>query len=102
MENNEEIKPCPCGSPNCKKFYAPKVTGMDWRMDKDIALLVAAAPEGLRAAEDAYFLLCLVPYATIFRVASDYTRARLRNYIAAATGRTEEDVQNDFEARTAQ
>lgn len=67
--------------------------------DRANADLIAAAPDLLRAAEDAYFMLCTVERGSRFRVLSDHVRARLLNVISQATGVSCEEVQNDFEQR---
>jgi len=62
--------------------------------------LIAAAPDGYKAAESAY--LTLLKVRTFSDRLSDgfqESLIHLRNFIAKATGRTEEDVQNEFEAK---
>jgi hypothetical protein len=64
------------------------------------ARLIAAAPEGLQAAEQAYlFILKHVPAVSIARIQNQHVLVSLCSYIAQATGREQQDVQEDFETR---
>lgn len=65
----------------------------------DDAKLIAAAPDGLSAAELTYMALLAIDGA--WRVKNQHVYCALRDYIAAASGRDVEEVQNDFEARAA-
>lgn len=61
------------------------------------ALLIAAAPIGLAAAEEAYAAILQIPM-NHWRISNQSTYCALRDFIAEATGRTSEDVQNEYEA----
>jgi len=65
------------------------------------ARLMAAAPVGLEAADEAYIALLSIPHDSALRVRTDRPRGRLCNFIAQATGRAPEDVQNEYEERAA-
>jgi len=59
----------------------------------------ADAPEGLEAAEAAYLaLLRYIPIGSKPRLEIQTELCALRNYIAKATGRDAESVQNEYEA----
>lgn len=65
------------------------------------ARLIAAAPDGLKAAQDAYtWLLENVRYPenTALRLKAQGLLTTLRNYIASATGQAEVDVQDSAES----
>jgi len=72
-----------------------------WKQDHSSAVpnarLIAAAPDGLEAAEAAY--LALLGRQDIWRVHNQRVYCMLRDFIANATGREAEDVQDDFEQR---
>lgn len=59
--------------------------------------LIAAAPDGLKAAEMAYLHLLKTPHDAL-RIKGQDTLVALRDFIAKATGREAEDVQNEFES----
>ena len=59
--------------------------------------LHAAAPQGLDAAGAAYLALLRSGWSYRLKVQSDL--CMLRDYIAAATGREAQDVQDEYEAR---
>src|SRR5574340_1494433 len=61
------------------------------------ARLIAAAPDGLKAVEMAYLHILRTPHDRL-RVEGQSTLCALRDFIAVATGRTDEEVQNEFEA----
>jgi hypothetical protein len=62
------------------------------------AQLLTAAWEGLAAAECAYLAFLEPPYDAR-RARNQRALCLLRDFIAKATGRSSEDVQNDFESR---
>lgn len=62
------------------------------------ARVIAAAPDGLHAAELAYLHLLKIPHDRL-RLKGQVTLCALRDFIAKATGREEEDVQNEYESR---
>lgn len=64
------------------------------------ARLWAASPEGLEAAEIAYLALCKHPHDS-WRCHNQLALIVLRDYIANATGRTAEEVQNKFSEKAA-
>lgn len=62
------------------------------------AHLIATAPEGLAAAITAYKAILQIETNT-WRVQNQTTYVLLRDFIAKATGRTSEEIQNEFEAK---
>lgn len=69
-----------------------------------VAHLIAAAPDGLELAERMYsWFLAIEPGMPhyIVRIQSQGEMAALRDFIAKATGRTPQDVQDEFETRAA-
>ena len=64
------------------------------------AHLIAAAPDGLKAASDAYLAILSAPPSG-WRAAQGMngTLAGLRDFIAKATNRDPQDVQEDYEAK---
>lgn len=62
------------------------------------ALLIAAAPDGYNAAELAYLVMLQMPHDAL-RIKSQVVLCALRDFLAAATGRESEDVQDEYEAR---
>jgi hypothetical protein len=63
------------------------------------ARLIAAAPDGYQTACDVY--LALLQLDGVWRIKNQEAYCKLRDYIAAASGRDVEEVQCDFEARAA-
>lgn len=80
-------------------------TNMGIRHPADVnGALMAAAPEGLACAEMLYRkLLSIQPGSPhyILRIESQGELAALRDFIAKATGRSAEEVQNEYEAESA-
>ena len=68
------------------------------KMDK---ALIAAAPDGLKAAELAYLHILKTPIDTL-RIGKEGQSAlcALRDFIASSTGRDIEEVQNEFEQKS--
>ena len=62
------------------------------------ARLIAAAPRGLSASEFVYIRLLMLAHDST-RLALQPAFCALRDYIAEATGRSQRDVQEDYEAR---
>ena len=65
------------------------------------ARLIAAAPDGLRAAELAYRALLRLPFGSRERIYADIGNgalAALRDFIASATGQSAEAVQDKYES----
>jgi hypothetical protein len=94
----------PRGHPDAKHLcgdYAviAEFKGPNWAAN---ARLASAAPDGLEAAEKAYLALLGIPLGSTYRLLyCQEPMARLRDFIAKATGRDIESVQNEFEARAA-
>lgn len=65
------------------------------------ARLIAAAPDLLAACEAAYARMLQLPHA-FFRAHSQPELCDLLQAIAKATGRDEQELQNEFEARARQ
>lgn len=77
-------------------FQGDRIPGME----AEHARLIAAAPELLKAASDAYSrLLSLGQYEGRCTIKGQAELASLVDAIATATGRTPQDVQDEFEAR---
>jgi hypothetical protein len=64
------------------------------------ARLIHAAPAMYEALEAGYMLALRMPFDSL-RIRNQAALCAMRDALAAATGRTSEDVQNDFEARAA-
>lgn len=64
------------------------------------ARLIAAAPDGFAAAEAAYLTLLKMPHSGP-RLTMEFQAAMsgLRSFIAKATGRDDQEVQDEYEAR---
>ena len=59
---------------------------------------VDIVPKGcLNLVSDAYLLLLQVPATDVLRALNQHVYADLRSYIAAQTGRTDEEVQTTYE-----
>jgi len=87
---------CPCGMKGCNQ-YTVSVQGSAG-FDEADARLIAAAPDGLLAAEIAYRALLTVPHVE-WRVRHQPVYCELRDFIAKATGRDSQEVQDEFEAK---
>lgn len=62
--------------------------------------LIAAAPDGYKAAETAYLaMMNITDYNIRLDEGFQLSLCLLRNFIAKATDRTAEEVQNEFEAK---
>lgn len=68
-----------------------------WTAEED-ARLIAAAPDMLTVLSATYLALLRHPHDA-WRIENQGTLSDLRNVIATATGRDEQDVQDDFEFR---
>lgn len=68
-------------------------------LDHPDALLIQAAPEGFETAEATYLALLQMPATSRWRIQNQAVLARLRDYIAEATGRGPEEVQDEYEER---
>ena len=60
------------------------------------AQLIASAPDGLEAGIDAY--VALLQTKGVFRIGIQRELCQLRDFIAKATGCSEEEVQNKYES----
>lgn len=63
------------------------------------ARLIAAAPTGLAVAESTYLALLKMSHDSLWRTFNQKVYCDLRDFIADATGRDGEEVQNEFEQR---
>lgn len=96
LVNGEWIVVAVASDMPCDDFAAER--GMD--MERANARLIAAAPDGLEVAEAVYAAMLNHPH-DLWRVKNQHEYCALRDFIAKATGRTAEEVQNEFEERAA-
>lgn len=64
---------------------------------EEIANIVAAAQDGLEVAKNAYLALLKMAPDNPFRIVNQPLYAAMRDYIAAATDRTPEQIQKEYE-----
>jgi hypothetical protein len=60
----------------------------------------SAALRGYRAAKEAYAIMLRIPHTGTLRVDAQGALCGLRDFIAEVEGRTSQEVQEEYEART--